>query len=229
MSSRTSALWTLPSSEFAALVARSQTFTEVLAYFGLPNRGHNHRTLRRRLDEEGIDTAHFAAHRHDGPSRAYPLAERLQPGTPSPTSYLRRRLLREGVLEERCALCRIGPTWNEKPLTLQLDHINGDRTDNQLENLRLLCPNCHSQTPTFAGRKPRAIPEPRRHPCTRCGSPCSIDARHCPTCHGFLRRTVERPDVEALQRQVNAWGFRATGRHYGVSDNAIRKWLRGKT
>lgn len=49
-------------------------------------------------------------------------------------------------------VCGLGPTWNDRPLALQLDHIDGDATHNGLENLRILCPNCHSQTRTFAGR-----------------------------------------------------------------------------
>lgn len=62
---------------------------------------------------------------------------------------LKERLLAEGAFLEACAGCGIGPEWNGRPLTLHLDHINGDPTDNRLNNLRLLCPNCHNQTPTF--------------------------------------------------------------------------------
>lgn len=64
--------------------------------------------------------------------------------------HLKRRLIRSGVAN-LCSLCGIGPEWNGKPLTLQLDHINGVFNDHRRENLRLLCPNCHSQTPTYAG------------------------------------------------------------------------------
>lgn len=64
---------------------------------------------------------------------------------------LKKRLLAEGLLEERCAECGISE-WNGRPLSLHLDHINGDRRDQRLENLRFLCPNCHSQTETYCGR-----------------------------------------------------------------------------
>jgi Zn finger protein HypA/HybF involved in hydrogenase expression len=69
-------------------------------------------------------------------------------------SHLKRRLIREHRLEAKCNECGIAD-WNNKPLSLQLDHINGQAKDNRLENLRLLCPNCHSQTETFAGRNCR--------------------------------------------------------------------------
>lgn len=62
---------------------------------------------------------------------------------------LKKRILSEGILEEVCSECGNGPEWNSKPLTLQLDHINGDSRDHRLENLRLLCPNCHTQTDTW--------------------------------------------------------------------------------
>jgi hypothetical protein len=69
------------------------------------------------------------------------------------SSYLKNRLLKEGILKNKCALCGQGPEWNGKPLSLQLDHIDGVHNNNSPENLRLLCPNCHSQTVTFCRRK----------------------------------------------------------------------------
>lgn len=64
---------------------------------------------------------------------------------------LKKRLLEAGLLENRCGICRLSE-WQGKPLSIQIDHINGIRNDNRLENLRMLCPNCHSQTETFASR-----------------------------------------------------------------------------
>lgn len=66
--------------------------------------------------------------------------------------HLKRRLIKEQLLINRCYICNIDPIWNDKPLILILDHINGVHDDNRLFNLRLLCPNCNSQTNTFTGK-----------------------------------------------------------------------------
>lgn len=78
-----------------------------------------------------------------------PTESLLKKNTHVKSARLKERLLAEGLIENRCAECRIFPMWNDKPLTLQLDHIDGDSTNNQIKNLRLLCANCHSQTPTY--------------------------------------------------------------------------------
>ena len=71
------------------------------------------------------------------------------------TDKVKKRLIKEGFLKCECVWCGIKDTWNGKPIVLHLDHINGVNNDHRLENLRLLCPNCHSQTDTYAGKGKR--------------------------------------------------------------------------
>ena len=69
----------------------------------------------------------------------------------SGTTRIKIKLLKANLLSYECSLCHIAE-WNGKSISLHLDHINGNRTDNRIENLRLLCPNCHSQTDTYSGK-----------------------------------------------------------------------------
>ena len=90
-------------------------------------------------------------------SKAMPLDELLIQGYRS-RNNVKQRLLAAGLKQSRCEACGIA-RWHRRPLSLCLHHVNGDRHDNRLENLRLLCPNCHSQTPNFGSRNWRRRPE----------------------------------------------------------------------
>ncbi|OKK07644.1 HNH endonuclease [Streptomyces sp. CB03234] len=137
-------------------VAAATSIKEVLCLLALNPVGGNHAHISRRIAALGIDTSHF----QEGRPRRSPAAKgpvlvlRSREDGRTPGIRLRRELLRIGV-PERCAMCGTGPVWNDKPLRLEVDHVNGDWWDNRPENLRLLCPNCHAVTDTYRGRRRR--------------------------------------------------------------------------
>lgn len=148
-------VWTCTDVELSEAVKSSRSFAQVLTKLGIPSGGNQGR-LKRRVERLGLDTSHFSGMSWRKGSTTpvvprRPLEEFLVAGRPVSTDKLRRRLIEEGFKERSCELCRKG-TWNGQPIPLELDHINGRREDNRLENLRLLCPNCHAQTPTYRGR-----------------------------------------------------------------------------
>ena len=158
---RHSIIWTTPKQEFEAIVNNSKTIGEILAKFGLVNKGGNYKTLSQRIQYENTNIAHIFEHRKYNTKNAItrntiPLEEILiEHSTYTNTGTLKKRLIEKKLLRYTCYECGQQPFWNNKPLVLQLDHINGEHTDDRIENLRILCPHCYSQTETFAGRKTR--------------------------------------------------------------------------
>ncbi|MBC3190541.1 transposase [Pseudonocardia sp. C8] len=144
--------------ELAAAVATETSVHGVLRRLGYEPNGGMFRAVTARIRTLGLDTSHFTgrswARGHRFPMRrARPLSEILVRNSDYHSSaVLRRRLIAEGLKEPRCEECGLAE-WRGRPLPLHLDHVNGDHTDNRLENLRILCPNCHAQTDTWCGRK----------------------------------------------------------------------------
>jgi hypothetical protein len=256
-------------------VRTSFSIAEVLRKIGLEdkNAGSNYYTVKEATSRLALDTSHFLGRGHlrgklgTSSHPLYSLDEILIEDSPyclSATSGLKRRLIREGVLENRCYACPQGTEWNGKSLVLVLDHISGVKSDNRRENLRLLCPNCNSQQDTFTGRNSK-INRFRRSSrvCLECGGRVSNSSktglccrcapklrrklelgsreRHCACgamitngsksglCVSCIRRESrksERPPLDVILREVGETSFLAVGRKYGVSDNAVRKWIK---
>ena len=119
------------------------------------------------------------------------------------------------------------------PMSLILDHINGVADDNRLENLRIVCPNCAATLDTHCGRRTAGRVEDRRACTAASFRPRSARQRYCSRSCGCARPNgvrpgrarVERPPYEQLVAEVAATSWSAVGRKYGVSDNAVRKWI----
>ena len=144
-------------------VRSSLSMAEAIRKLGLrcENGGSNFSRIKEHIKRLGIDTSHMLgkganiAGRHKGGPKARHWRIVLRNGKRERSGTLRRAFTESGA-EYRCVICGQEPKWNGKELTLQIDHKNGNRMDNRPSNLRYLCPNCHSQTPTWGRKKSRA-------------------------------------------------------------------------
>ncbi|MBV7246868.1 HNH endonuclease [Streptomyces sp. MW-W600-10] len=150
-----------PRTALTEAVAASGSLAGVLRSLGLGNNGTARARVKRDIETYGLSTAHFTGqgHRHGtrSPNRksAAEILKRLDTGASrTKTAQLRRALDDIGV-PHACARCGTGDIWRGRRLVLEIDHVNGDRLDNRRDNLRYLCPSCHSQTQTFS--KPRKL------------------------------------------------------------------------
>lgn len=144
----------MSNTEFEQLIKESTSYNDFLKKLNMSHGRHSYDLIKERCIELKIDTSHFKTS-HNSVSKMSLDDILVENSTYSNNSRLAQRLINENKLEYKCAMCGNTGMWNNKPLSLQLDHINGNHKDNRLENLRFLCPNCHTQTDTY-GSKCRA-------------------------------------------------------------------------
>jgi hypothetical protein len=168
---------------------------------------------------------------------------------------IRKKLIEDGVKEARCENCKM-THWMDAPIALELHHVDGNHYNNVLENLQILCPNCHAQTENYGSSKLRMVFEERKtlksickcgcrkyhrsKQCAQCGikqrkkknNICKCGkiiqqkSKMCEACNSINNRKVDRPSLDVLKAELESSNYSALGRKYGVSDNAIRKWLK---
>ncbi|MEU2157748.1 HNH endonuclease signature motif containing protein [Streptomyces sp. NPDC019396] len=140
--------------ELREAVAAAVSLTDTLRRLGRPDNTSQRTLLKAWIADGGLDTTHFLGqgHRRGKPGttarQAQDVLVKHDRERRTRTVHLRRALQEVGVADE-CAECGTGPEWFGRPMTLEIDHINGDWRDDRRENLRLLCPNCHATTRTW--------------------------------------------------------------------------------
>lgn len=247
-------------------VKNSLSIADSLRYLSLRPVGGNYKWFRRVLKRFNVGISHFTGQGWSkgktlGLSNSrLPLEKILvENSTYCSSNSLRKRLLKEGVKKSICERC-LNEEWNNQKIPLELEHCNGNNTDNRIENLKLLCPNCHAQTPFYRGRnklsklnerrvlnrvkfgktsksgntepslkKEEGVEtlrlEPKEKKC-ECGKIIHPTSEKCKECEWASRKSV-RPSYEQLIEDFkNLKYFVKVGKKYGVSDNAVRKWLK---
>jgi 5-methylcytosine-specific restriction endonuclease McrA len=211
-------------------VNSSESVSGIIRYFGLKPSGGNYVNIKHFIGLYGIDISHFTGQSWSKGKR-YETDDRIRRATDKVRSYtneeifvkdspyhgnsgLKKRLIEEGV-PEQCVVCGNMGTWMGKSLPLHLDHIDGDRRNNEKENLRFLCPNCHQQTPTWGGKNSPVNEAPRER-VRRAYKPIP------------RKKKIEWPTPQEVLTMLENESYSAVGKVLGVSDNAVRKYLKSK-
>ena len=184
------------------LAKKCKNINQILYILGKKNTNEYYKQIRRILEENKVDISHFdSKYKLDGIRDKIPIEKYLVNGSTISISKLREKLLKEKLKEYKCENPECGLTeWHGKPIPLQLHHINGNRTDNRLENLQMLCPNCHAMTDNYCGKKLKKVKKSK-----------PIASKIIPK--------------EQLLKDFKEYGsFSGVGKKYGVSDKAVVKW-----
>ena len=208
---RTSIIWNISKEEFQQVLDKSNSIVDVLKHFNLDPYNGNHKTVHARVKSDNLCLKKLKHNSLIATSIRMSSSKISDENVFCENSTYCRKSLKERFLklvEYKCCECGIGDTYNGKSISLQIDHKNGVNNDNRVENLQLLCPNCHSQTITFSGKrlKKEVIYE-------------SCEERW----HRIAATRKFNPSKEELKALVETMPMTKVGKHFGVSDSAIRK------
>lgn len=207
---------TCSNEEFSKIVSESYTYKEVLNKLGYNHSGGAYITLRKRIKELGLSTEHMTPTRRYGRAKEQIPDEEVFIKDSKFHGKVRDRVLKKNMIPYKCAICGQEPEWNGKPLTLTLDHINGDHFDNRVENLRFVCPNCDTQQDTYGAKNKKKYGEQAVIKKVKRKVKRSAKSKQAPK--------ILKEDL--LKELITFKSFTELGKRFNMSDNGIRKWCR---
>jgi 5-methylcytosine-specific restriction endonuclease McrA len=226
-----SIIWKIGKNELQELLNKSNSIVAVLISLGLKPYSGNHRTLSKRIIKDNLNIGQLTINRKKlqkarlkSSRNELTIQEVFKKNGTFTSGGLKRKILKYSLMPYCCKICNNLGLWNDKKLSLQLDHIDGDNTNNLLNNLRFLCPNCHTQTSTYSGKvsKVKLIKK-----CNNCINTICKHSKSglCKKCASFKLRKIVRPEISILEEKIKSIGYEATGKLYSVSGNTVKKWF----
>ena len=233
MRRRTSKIWLIKKDQLQKILDENGSIVKVLEKLGYDGYNGNHRTINERIKEDNLNLDKFNENKKVlNQENRKRLSSRnkisngdiFKKGSSYKSSHsIKKRLMEDFGFIYECSECKISGEYNGKKLSLQLDHIDGVNNNNEVSNLRFLCPNCHSQTSTFSGKKHKI-----KYFC-KCGkSKITKQAELCQSC-ACNKSAKEKRKFEATEEElydlvcVQKVPFTRLGKKFNVSDNAVRK------
>ena len=228
--------------EFIEAVKKSDSIAELLRNLNrCPYGGAGYRFVKQMSSKYGVDISHFSGKLWSKgktlpPRPKIQMSDILVKNRYFNTNSLKKRLIKEGYKEHKCELC--GNTeWNGKPIAIELHHINGDNTDNRIENLQILCPNCHAQTETYCSKnktgnkhlksvKNLKTKETRICPiCKKEFIPKGGQIYCSPECyHTSTKKVITDEEVCEILNLFKIYkSFEGVGKHLNITGNAVKK------
>lgn len=238
--------------DFIQAVKTSFSVRDTLRKFDVAPHGGSYKTFHLRVKKLNLDISHFTGQGHlkNKPNpwaKKFSLSDFLVVNSNRVLSVIhKQKIIDEGLLENKCDKCGLKNLWQDEPIVLHIDHVNGDHFDHRINNLRLLCPNCHSQTPTYCGgnkkhnqpkvKKSIFIPQ-EPHKCETCGTKLKDkDRKNCRDCYNKNRKLLQSPyerkykivwpPLEDLKSKLEHISLLALSKELGISDNALRKHIK---
>jgi len=206
------------------IVKDCNTIADFCRKVGWVPKGNNYKIFHKYVYEYNIDISHFVNYNVE-PLKIKSDEYLCEHSYKITSNRLLKKLFEENKKERKCECC--GNTeWNGNPIPLELHHINGIHSDNRLENLMVLCPNCHAQTDNYRGKHARR--KCKKYYCSFCGKEITrySESGLCLKCQHIQQRRTQWPTKEELIELISKYSNVEIGKMYDVSDNAVRKWLK---